>query len=42
MVLSKAWLHGLEYTLNRSYISNTIAFEDDGVHVLLMGEKDIL
>ena len=28
-------------TLKRSYVSNTIAFEDNGVHVLLMGKKDI-
>ena len=41
VVLSRAWLHGLGNTLNKSYISNTIAFEDIGVHVLLMGEKDI-
>ena len=41
VVLSRAWIHGLSYTLNRSYTSNAIAFEDNGVHVLLMGEKDI-
>ena len=41
VVLSRAWLHGLGDTLKRSYVSNTIAFEDNGVHVLLMGEKDI-
>ena len=41
MVLSRAWLHGLGDVLKRSYISNTIAFKDNGVHVLLMGEKDI-
>ena len=41
VVLSRAWLHGLGDTLKRSYVSNTIAFEDNGVHVLLMREKDI-
>ena len=41
VVLSRAWLHGLGDTLKRSYVSSTIAFEDNGVHVLLMGEKDI-
>ena len=41
VVLSRAWLHGLGDTLKRSYVSNTIAFEDNGVHVLLMGERDI-
>ena len=41
MVLSRAWLHGLGDTLKRSYVSNTIAFEDNGVLVLLMREKDI-
>ena len=39
VVLSRAWLHGLGDMLKRSYISNTTAFEDNGVHVLLMGEK---
>ena len=39
--LSRAWLHGLGDMFKRSYVSNTIAFEDNGVHVLLMGEKDI-
>ena len=41
MILSSAWLHGLGDTLKRSFISNTIAFEDNGVHMLLMGKKDI-
>ena len=41
VVLSRAWLHGLGDTLKRSYLSNTLAFTDNGVHVLLMGEKDI-
>ena len=41
MVLSRAWLHGLGDTLKRSSVSNTIVFEDNAVHVLLMGEKDI-
>ena len=41
VVLNRALLHGLGNMLNRSYISNTIAFEDNGVRVLLMGEKDI-
>ena len=40
--LSRAWLHGLGDTLKRSYISNTIAFEDNGVHVLLMERKTYL
>ena len=41
VVLSRAWLHGLGDPLKGSYISNTIAFEDNGVHRLLIGEKDI-
>ena len=41
VVLSRAWLHGLGDTLKRSYLSNTLAFKENGVHVLLMGEKDI-
>ena len=41
VVLSRAWLHGLGDTLKRSYVGNTIAFENNGVHVLLMREKYI-
>ena len=41
VVLGREWLYGLGTTLNRSYVSNTIAFEDNGVHVLLLGEKEV-
>ena len=42
VVLGREWLHGLGSSLTRSYQHNTLAFEDNGVHVLLLGEKEVL
>ena len=41
VVLGREWLYGLGETLKRNYMSNTITFEHNGVHVLLLGEKEI-
>ena len=41
IVLGREWLHSLGSSLQRSYQSNTLAFEDNGVHVLLLGERDV-
>ena len=41
VLLGREWLHGLGPSLKRSYEHNTIAFDDHGVHVLLIGERDI-
>ena len=40
-VLGLEWLHSLGSSLHNSYQSNTLAFEDNGVHVLLLGERDV-
>ena len=37
-VLGCEWLHGLGSSLKRSYQHNTLAFDDSGIHGLLMGE----
>ena len=41
VVLGREWLHGLGSSLRRNYQHNTLTFEDNGVHVLLMGEQDV-
>ena len=41
VVLGCEWLHSLGSTLKRSYEHNTITFQDHGVHVLLIGERDV-
>ena len=41
VVLGHEWLHSLGSSLTRSYQHNTLAFEDNGVHVLLLGEWDV-
>ena len=41
VVLGRNWLFGLGSSLSRSYQHNTLAFEDNGVHVLLIGERDV-
>ena len=41
VVLGREWLHGLGSSLSRSYQHNTLTFEDNGVHVLMMGEQDV-
>ena len=41
VVLGCERLHGLGSLLKCSYQHNTRAFEDHGVHVLLMGEQDV-
>ena len=41
VVLGREWLHSLGSTLKRSYEHNTIAIEDHGVHVLLIGDGDV-
>ena len=42
VVLGHEWLHALVSYLQRRYQHNTLAFNDNGVHVLLMGEQDVL
>ena len=41
LVLGHEWLHSKGSSLQRSYQSITLALEDNGVHVLLLGEQDI-
>ena len=41
VVLGRNWLFGLGSSLSRSYQHNTLAFKDNGVHVLLIGERDV-
>ena len=41
VILGREWLHGLGSSLKRSYEHNTIAFEANGKHVLLLGERDV-
>ena len=41
VVLGREWLHSLGSSLTRSYQHNTLAFEDNGVHVLIMGESEV-
>lgn len=41
VVLGHEWLHGLGSSLSCSYQNNTLAFADNGVHVLLLGEKEV-
>ena len=41
VILGHEWLHGLGPLLKRSYEHNTITFEANGKHVLLIGERDV-
>ena len=41
VVLSREWLHGLGPSLKRSYEHNSFTFDDNGTHVLLLGEKNV-
>ena len=41
VILGQECLHSLGPTLKCSYEHNTIAFQDHGVHVLLIGERDV-
>lgn len=41
VVLGREWLYGWGSSLSRSYEHNTLAFKDNGVHVLLHGERDV-
>ena len=41
VVLGREWLHALGPSLKRSYEHNTLAFEVNGTHVLLMGERNV-
>ena len=41
VVLGHKWLHGLGSSLQRNYQHNTISFEANGVHVLLMVEQEV-
>ena len=41
VVLGTEWLHASRPSLNRSYEHNTLAFEVNGTHVLLMGERNV-
>ena len=41
VILGWEWLHGLGFSLKRSYKHNTITFEANDKHVLLIGEWDV-
>ena len=41
VILGREWLHGLGLLLKQSYEHNTIVFEANGKHVLLLGEWDV-
>ena len=41
IVLGREWLHSLGSSLQRSFQSNTLTFEDNFVHILLLGERDV-
>lgn len=41
VVLGRECLHGLGPSLEHSYEHNTLAFEVNGTHVLLMGEQNV-
>ena len=42
LVLGCEWLHGLGPLLKHRYQHNTLTFDAHGVHILLMGEQDVL
>ena len=41
IVLGCEWLHSLHSALQCTYQSNTLAFENNGMHVLLLGDQDV-
>ncbi|MCO5583428.1 hypothetical protein L7F22_037339 [Adiantum nelumboides] len=41
VVLGREWLHSLGLSLKRSYVHNMASFDVDGIHVLLLGEKNV-
>ena len=41
VVLGHEWLHNLGPSLKQSYKHNLFMFDDNGKHVLLLGEKNI-
>ena len=41
VILGCEWLHGLVASLKGSYEHNSMTFEVDGKHVLLLGESDV-
>ena len=41
VVLGREWLHNLGPSLKQSYEHNSFMFDDNGIHVLLLGEKNV-